>query len=354
MHTELSSFSVVEEEAIKDAEIVEAPKRKRRSVPKEPGDEEAAELATMMEEMCAQSAGIAVKSVMKEAAKLKDDILKSTEEHCKAISEKYVKPMNLVMHVKLGDLPAVKLKHRAAKILPELVAQCRIGMAGGNWPLVMGPTGCGKTVAAEQVAELLKLPFEHVNCSEGMSETWLWGRQTPGGFIPGGFWKCYKDGGVFLFDEADAANDNVWLSINTALANGHASNPINGETVTKHKDFVAIAAANTNGKGGTGAYSGRSRLDGATLNRFAMYEAHYDRELEQALCTDKELLDVLWGIREKLEAKKSGDVISTRDIKNAFMQHQTGFDTKKILACLKLRMDKANHDLFVYSGKGKK
>lgn len=300
--------------------------------------------------------------LMQEMAKLAfDHALTGAETRCKAIeaksaknaselveymkkqSELYARPQNLVMHVRMGDLPTVRLSHRAAKVLPKLLAQCKIGQSGGNWPLMFGPTGCGKTVAAEQVAETLGLPFEHVNCSEGMSETWLWGRQTPAGFIAGGLWKCFKDGGVFLFDEADAANDNVWLSINTMLANGHAHNPICGESAKRHPNFIAIAAANTNGKGGTGAYSGRTRLDGATLNRFAMFEVSYDPELERELCKDTKLLEVLWGIRVKFTEKASADVISTRDIKNASFQMQAGFTASEIIGCLRLRMDKANY-----------
>lgn len=321
-------------------------------------DASAEGMAKLMEEMAAKAAKKGLELSLETGKLLAAEVDAKNEKrvaefvaYIKKQSELYAKPQNLCMHVKFGEGKPVKLKHRAAKILPELLVQCDIGRAGGNWPLMFGPTGCGKTVAAEQVAETLKLPFEHVNCSEGMSETWLWGRQTPNGFVPGGLWKCFKDGGVFLFDEADAANDNVWLSINTMLANGHAYNPISGESCKRHADFIAIAAANTNGKGGQGAYTGRSRLDGATLNRFSMYQVDYDTDLERELCPDKTLLERLWTIRVELQKKNSHDVISTRDIKNGYHQAQRGFPVEKILGCLKLRMDKANHSLF--EGKGK-
>lgn len=339
----LTEYAVLDEELETPPEAPKrSPGRPRKEREPVSEGEQAEELASLIEELTKT----AVTQAVKEGQKLKAEVMREVEEKARKITEMYAKPQNLCLHVKLGNLPAMKLKNRASKILPELLVQCQIGQAGGNWPMIVGPTGCGKTVAAEQVAETLKLSFDHVNCSEGMSETWLWGRQTPNGFIPGGLWKAFKDGGVFLFDEADAANDNVWLSINTMLANGHAHNPISGETVKRHPSFIAIAATNTNGKGGTGAYTGRSRLDGATLNRFAMFEVVYDKELEQELCPDKKLRETLHEIRKKLGEKKSQDVISTRDLKNAFLQLQAGFSVERILLCLKVRMDKSNHDLF--------
>lgn len=316
---------------------------------KKKGGEEFDSQASEVAELAQQIASATAKATLEGAQVKITEMLKRTEEYCRAMEEKYSKPRTVVIGVKIGELPAKKLKLEPAKILPMLMAQCKIGQAGGNWPMIVGPTGCGKTVAADQIAEALSLPFEHVNCSEGMSETWLWGRQTPTGFVPGGLWKCFKDGGVFLFDEADAANDNVWLSINTMLANGHAYNPICGEAAKRHPNFIAIAAANTNGKGGTGAYSGRARLDGATLNRFTMFQVAYNPDLERSLCSDKKLLEILWSIRVKLTEKKSADVISTRDIKNAYLQAQAGFSYGQILECLSHRMDAANRDLFQVS-----
>lgn len=341
--TTIESYEVIDE----DLEISK-PKKKGKEKPETQAssDSEAEEMAKLMQDMANKASELAFNSSLERAAKMSQELVGICEKKISALSEQYAKPRNMVLHVKVGDLPIKKLKHRACKVLPKLIAQSKIGQAGGNWPLLFGPTGCGKTVAAEQVAETLSLPFEHVNCSEGMSETWLWGRQTPVGFVPGGLWKCFKDGGVFLFDEADAANDNVWLSINTMLANGHAYNPISGETATRHKDFIAIAAANTNGKGGTGAHTGRTRLDGATLNRFAMFRVEYDRDLEVELCADSALLDAFWLIRGELEKKGGMDVVSTRDIKNGNLQVLAGFTHRDVFECLKLRMDKANHALF--------
>jgi hypothetical protein len=347
-----AEYVVVDEVADTDLTPEAAPvKRKpgrprKEDAPQSASDAQADEVAQLAQDIASEAASIAVVSAMKEARTQADKLREEFSTYIKKQSELYAKPQNLCLHVKFNDLPTVKLKNRPAKCLPELILQAKIGQAGGQWPLLMGPTGSGKTVAAEQLADSLKLTFDHVNCSEGMSETWLWGRQTPNGFIPGGLWKAFKEGGVFLADEADAANDNVWLSMNTMLANGHAHNPICGETVSRHPNFMFVAAANTNGKGGTGAYTGRTRLDGATLNRFSLAEVDYDKDLEAELCPNAGLAKILWDIREKLEEKKSQDVISTRDMKNAALQFAAGMSIDRILAKLKLRMDKANHSLF--------
>ena len=61
------------------------------------------------------------------------------------------------------------------------------------------------------------------------------------------------------------------LSITTALSNGYLYNPINGETVKQHEDFIMVGCANTCGKGADAVYTGRNRLDGAFLEPILDY-----------------------------------------------------------------------------------
>ena len=92
--------------------------------------------------------------------------------------------------------------------------------------LLVGPAGCGKTQLAEQVADALGLPFSFLSGSAGMSESQLQGWLLPvteGGafsYVPSSFVTAYETGGVFLLDEIDAADENLLLVINAALANG--------------------------------------------------------------------------------------------------------------------------------------
>ena len=82
------------------------------------------------------------------------------------------------------------------------------------------------------------------------------------------FVKIYGGGGVFLFDEMDAADENLLLGVNAALANGFFANPATGELIEQHPDFIPVAGMNTLGLGSGRDYNARNRLDAATLDRW--------------------------------------------------------------------------------------
>jgi len=142
------------------------------------------------------------------------------------------------------------------------------------------------------------------------------------GYVISEFVKAYENGGLFLLDEMDAADSNVLLFINAALANGEVAIPNRpGNPYAKrHKDFVCVAAGNTPGTGGDREFSGRNKLDGATLDRFQIGKVkfEYDRELEKQLCLnkagefDEELAQLLWKVRDAIETHRLERSMSTR------------------------------------------
>lgn len=213
-----------------------------------------------------------------------------------------------VMRITINEQPPRLLKSRASKSLPRLIANAKCGI----YSLMVGPAGCGKTTAAHQVSESLGLQFGAVCLTAGASETWLFGRQTPTGFVEGAFAKIYREGGVFLADEMDAADANLLLSINTALSHDTIINPMSGEVLKKHENFIFIGAANTFGKGANHVYTGRSRLDGATLDRFVVVEVDYDRDLEGEFVSEKDVADCLWNLRYDLKRQGFDEFVSTR------------------------------------------
>src|SRR5208337_1523898 len=108
----------------------------------------------------------------------------------------------------------------------------------------------------------------------GVTETHLFGRVLPQAdgswqFCPSRFVEIYEQGGVFLLDEMDAADANVMVAINAALANGVMANP-HGKVHVRHPKCIIIAAANTWGRGGDHLYVGRNQLDAATMDRFVL------------------------------------------------------------------------------------
>ena len=187
--------------------------------------------------------------------------------------------------------------------------------------LLVGPSGCGKTYLSLKVSEKLELQFGSQSCSAGMSESMLAGYLIPIGnggkfeYVASTFTKLYEEGGVFLFDELDAADENTLVFINQALANGsfYLAQRYNKRQFVKHPDFVAIAAANTYGHGESMIYSGRNQLDGATLDRFraGIVEMDYSDKVEETL-VNPEILT--WGreVRKFIKDKGLYRIMSTR------------------------------------------
>lgn len=193
---------------------------------------------------------------------------------------------------------------------------------------IYGPTGSGKTHICEQLANALDLPFAFVSCTSGMSEGVLAGRLLPvdsdGSFsyVTSEFVAVFEGGGVFLLDEIDAADPNVLLLINAALSNGIVSLPnrVANPYAKRHPDFVCVAAANTAGTNGDRQYSGRTKLDGSTLDRFQVGKVvlTYDHQVEKALCPDLDLLERMHKIRQAIEDNRLERAMSTRFIRDAY------------------------------------
>ena len=204
-----------------------------------------------------------------------------------------------------------------------------------------GPAGCGKSHLAQQLAEALGLKFGFISCSAGMSESQLLGRMVPAGkngqfvFLGTQFLDCYENGGVFLFDELDAADSNVLLVINSALANGHLSVPSRHDNpvAKRHPDFVCIAAANTYGRGADRQYVGRNELDESTLDRFRIgtVPMEYDECLERQLSPHDELYTRLPGYPNRVKENRLERLVSTRFIREAYeMTSQWGWTYKEV------------------------
>lgn len=275
-----------------------------------------------------KDAAYVVQNALSQAADLSKTMINETRKELLELRQS----SSQVLAVQINETDVTKLSTEAVPFLGRMIVNAKIGVNS----LLIGPAGCGKTFSVGQLAEALGLQFGHLNMTAGASETWLFGRQTPNGFIEGSFSKLYKNGGVFLADEIDAADANLMLSINTAIANDVLYNPISGETIPRHKDFVFVGAANTFGKGGDSKFTGRSRLDAATLDRFVMIAVDYNTSVEEKLVTNIELRNVLWRMRDKLEELGSQEFISTRAMQIAQRQFDGGISVNDILDSITL------------------
>lgn len=164
----------------------------------------------------------------------------------------------------------------------SLYLESMIKLAQAGVPILqIGEKGTGKTTNAEHLAEALaeirgrEMPFGFASMTSGTSPGEFKGRITLRDFLPSLFEKIFSGGGVFLFDELDAGDPNLLTLLNSALANGYFVNQ-KGQRIDKSDDFVPVAAMNTQGLGATSRYTGRNRLDAATLDRWAMGRIRVD------------------------------------------------------------------------------
>ncbi len=262
--------------------------------------------------------------------------LKAADERYKELEQKKEDSKVLEVVVKQGAKKR-KLDGHFHKKFPQLVA---LAQARKNI-FIYGPTGSGKSYVCSQLAESLGLPYYFVSCTAGMSEGVLGGRLLPIGkqgtfeYVLSEFINAYENGGVFLLDEIDAADPNVLLLVNAALANGKmcVPNRPNKPYATKHKDFICIAAANTVGTGGDRMYSGRNKLDAATLDRFLIGKVYfdYDQMVEKELCPDEELRSKLWKIRDGINAHRLERAMSSRLLQDAYDMKEAGWGLNEIL-----------------------
>ena len=180
--------------------------------------------------------------------------------------------------IQVRDLPEVELDRQHYQF--KLLLAC--GSVDQHMMLV-GPAGSGKTTVASSVAESLGRPFEAISFGPTTSKADLMGyKDANGNYHDTGLVRAYRDGGVFLGDEMDAANAGVLTQVNMALSNGHMSTPVG--MLKRHKDFLFIAGCNTFGVGANRQYVGRNQLDAATLDRFAVIDFPIDEGLEAHAC----------------------------------------------------------------------
>jgi len=295
----------------------------------------------------------------------------SLKEQLQQAKEQLAEPKSgdRIVEVILKDAKGVQLS--SMKGLFHSQFENLISLASARMNIfVYGPTGCGKSYTCGQLAESLGLPFYFISCTAGMSEGQLGGRLNPSvpdaalliaqykelikqkidpgaaatlasattngfSYVISEFVKAYENGGVFLLDEIDAADSNVLLLINAALANGHMAVPNRPNTpyAKRHKDFICVAAANTVGTGSDRLYSGRNRLDASTLDRFQIGKIFmdYDPTVEKILCPDTVLYNHLALYRKRVRDNNLERAVSTRFMQDAFkMKSQCGWSLSQI------------------------
>lgn len=192
-----------------------------------------------------------------------------------------------------------------------------------NEPVFLtGRAGTGKNVICKQVAKALGLNFYFTNAVT--QEYKLTGfTDANGTYHKTQFYEAFKNGGLFMLDEMDASIPEVLVILNSAIANRYFDFPSGkdengnetGGFTEAHPDFRVISAGNTFGLGADYEYVGRNQLDMASLDRFAVVEIDYDKEIEKSVALgDEELVDFVEDLRKSATDNGIRLVISYRGI----------------------------------------
>lgn len=260
-------------------------------------------------------------AMAKELQALREQFQKQVKEEAARAAKEEARKLTPVTIQVTSPVPVkgkkkVDLKQRHAKyreVMDVLSAQKKV--------LLVGPAGSGKSTMLSQIAEDLDLAYGYLPCTRGLNEAHILGRMNmQGQYVPSEFVRLSEDpkGGVFLFDELDAADENTLLVVNEALANRRIAVPNRPrKPMCNLTEKVLLAgAANTFGTGGA-EYSGRNVLDAAFLDRFCglIVEVGYDLDRERAIAEAHDiapLAEVLWKVRTNVMDAQIRRPVSTR------------------------------------------
>jgi hypothetical protein len=194
--------------------------------------------------------------------------------------------------------------------LDLLLTLTRNATARKKSPLLVGPSGTGKTHGARTVADILGVPCFVQSFSADASAPALLGyTDVAGNTVRTPFRECYEHGGVFVLDEMDACPSEVLIALNGALDAPSCGFP-DGK-IARHESFYFVGTANTNGTGRNSRYNSRNALDVATLNRFTVVSWSYDASVEMAVSGASEPVYAAFSaVRERVMS----DAATSRDL----------------------------------------
>ena len=216
----------------------------------------------------------------------------------------------------------------------KLMRACQARLPNGFRPNIWltGPAGSGKTTAVENVAKALSLPFASDGSLDADYKV-LGFKNAQGEFVSTEFLRVFEHGGIYCADEIDNWLPSALLSLNSALANGWIST--SRGMIQRHKDFIAIACANTWGLGATNDYVGRTKLDAASLDRFQpKIDWPIDESLEQSIASQLGGLDwckIVQEVRRNAKTQGLQIIISPRATYAGISLLAAGFEQREVI-----------------------
>lgn len=176
----------------------------------------------------------------------------------------------------MNDMKSHKFEHEDPTIKEDSLNILKLGKN----LLLKGPTGAGKTRLTDDLSADMGQDMISINCSVDIDIEALLGFKTIEYtddrqeivFIDGPVVRAMKNGSILYIDEINMAKPEVLPILNAALDYRRImTNPLTGEEIVAHDDFLVIAAINI-------GYAGTMPMNEALLNRFNIVEIDYVSE----------------------------------------------------------------------------
>lgn len=242
------------------------------------------------------------------------------------IFEKYGKLPQKEIVVKLPD----GSKKSAGAVQHEMF-ETILKYVTANVPVFMsGPAGTGKSSIAKSAAKALDMEFYFSGAVQDIYK-FTGFVDANGHYSKTQFYDFCCNGGVFFLDEMDASIPEVLVALNAAIANRYFDFPCGKVELNENCRF--ICAGNTYGTGADAEYTGRYQLDAATLDRFAVVNIDYSKDIFNAVTNgNKDLIAFIYDLRKASNAVGVNMILSYRCAQNVTAMESVGLDTA---SCIK-------------------
>lgn len=254
------------------------------------------------------------------------------------VFNKVCKDLDAFIFEKYGKLPqkeiVVKLpdgsKKSAGSVQHEMF-ETILKYVTANVPVFMsGPAGTGKSSIAKSAASALDMDFYFSGAVQDIYK-FTGFVDANGHYSKTQFYDFCCNGGVFFLDEMDASIPEVLVALNAAIANRYFDFPCGKVELNENCRF--ICAGNTYCTGADAEYTGRYQLDAATLDRFAVVDIDYSKDIFNAVANgNKDLIAFIYDLRKACKAVGVNMILSYRCAQNVTAMESVGLDTA---SCIK-------------------
>ena len=254
------------------------------------------------------------------------------------VFNKVCKDLDAFIFEKYGKLPqkeiVVKLpdgSKKSAGAVQHEKFETILKYVTANVPVFMsGPAGTGKSSIAKSAAQALDMDFYFSGAVQDIYK-FTGFVDANGHYSKTQFYDFCCNGGVFFLDEMDASIPEVLVALNAAIANRYFDFPCGKVELNENCRF--ICAGNTYGTGADAEYTGRYQLDAATLDRFAVVNIDYSKDIFNAVTNgNKDLIAFIYDLRKASKAVGANMILSYRCAQNVTAMESVGLDTA---SCIK-------------------